>query len=303
MFLGMAFLTLALCALLSSFGFDWIFANEIAIKFWPSLLVFLGAATLLRHCFAKTVLYGMAGCIAGALLYSAYIMTTRIADKVTAAPTAVAAPTQTFNLPYKESVKNAEFHFSGGAVSIKIGDTTPELVASIVESSIGDYSLEDMSPADSIASVVMAMGDVPHATASLAAKNKVEIKLNSAPVWDMNFEFGAAAARLDLRKYRIRSLNISCGASNAVLQLGDMFDSSSVNIEGGIMKMQIEVPDSAGCKIIGEDGPNSFSFDGFEVNGDEDWQTPNFDDAKRKIIINLDAGLSKTSVRRVQSRP
>lgn len=303
MFWGIAFLTLALCALLSSFGFDWVFANEITVKLWPSLLVLLGAAVLVRHCFAKTVLYGMAGCAAGVSLYSGYIATTQVADKITAIPTPVIAPTQAFKLPYKESIKNGEFHFLGGAVSIRIGDTVPELVASTVESSIGDYSLEDTSLSDSSASVVMAMGDAPHAAVSLTAKNKVEIKLNPAPVWDMNFEFGAAAALLDLRKYRVRSLSISCGASNVVLKLGDMFDSSSVHVEGGIMKMQIEVPDSAGCKIIGEDGPNSFSFDGFDMNDDEDWQTPNFTEAKRKIVINLDAGLSKTSVRRVQSRP
>lgn len=302
MFFGMVLLTLALCALLSSFGLEWVFGNEIAIDIWPLLLVFLGMAALLRHCFAKTILYGLAGCIAGTSLYSGYLMTTHIADKVTAAPTAVAAPTQTFNLPYSTSVKNADIHFTGGAVSISMCDTTSELVAAAVESTIGDYVLDDISTTDSAKSVVIAMGDAAYAATSITAKNKVEIKLNTAPVWDMNFELGAAAVRLDLRKYRVRSLNISCGASNVALQLGDMIDSSDVYIEGGMMKIHVEVPDSAGCKIIGDNGANSFSFDGFEINSDEDWQTPNFAEAKRKIVINLDAGLSKASVSRIHSQ-
>lgn len=299
MFWGMLLLSVALCALTSSFGADWIFSGGWMLKFWPVVLILLGVGIVLRLHPAKTLCYSLAGMVAGVSLYAGFGVTKQFADKVTTVPAAIAAPTQQFSQPYDKTIKEAEFRFSGGACSVSLGDTTRELIAAAVESSIGDYRFENEIADDSSSSTFLTMNDSHIKATNFSAKNKAQVSLNTLPVWDMNFEFGAAAVRLDLRKYKVRSLDISSGASKIQIQLGSRFDSAEVRLDGGALSAEIEVPETVGCKIIGDDGPNSFNFDGFDSIDQSEWQTPDFENAQHKIVIYLETGLSSVSIRRI----
>ncbi len=298
MFVGMTFLTIGLCAAAASVGFDRFFSDGFAAKFWPLILIGLGLGMTFRYRPAKSFFFACAGCIAGLSLYSGFILTRQFADKVNTSAAAISSPTQVFKAPYQSSLRESEFGFSGGAVSIVSGDTTDELFIAKIESTLGDYQFENKGITDSSRSLYISMPDSQIGLSSLSATNKAEIKLNEAPLWDLNFEIGAAAAHLDLRKYRIRSLNISSGASKLNLQLGNRSDSSEIHIEGGAMEAQVEIPDSSGCKVVRDDALSSFSFDEAAAVDDDTWQTPNYETAQHKIIIYIEAGVSKFTIRR-----
>lgn len=299
MFWGILLLSVALCALVASFGAGGLFSGGELLKFWPVVLILLGTGLVLRIRPARSICFSLAGVITGISLYSGFGVSKQFADKVTATPAAIGTPTQQFSQPYDKTLKEAEFQFSGGACSVILGDTTYELIAAAVESSLGDYSFENEVTNDSSSSTSLIMRDSHIKATNFSAKNTSQVSLNTLPVWDLNFNFGAAAARLDLRKYKVRSLNISSGASKIQIQLGSRFDSAEVRIDGGAVSAEIEVPDTVGCKIIGDDGPNSFNFDGFDAMDQSEWQTPGFENATHKIVIYVETGLSNVSVRRV----
>ena len=52
------------------------------------------------------------------------------------------------------------------------------------------------------------------------------------------------------------------------------------------------------CKIITDSGLSSNSFDGFNKTDDDNYETPGFDAAKSKIIINISGGISDFKVHR-----
>ena len=80
-------------------------------------------------------------------------------------------------------------------------------------------------------------------------KNKVEIGLNSLPIWNMNFDIGAAAIDFDLSPYKISTMKLDIGAASLDLKLGDKYPKTIVDIDAGASSINIMIPDSSGCEI------------------------------------------------------
>lgn len=300
MFWAMMLLTAALCALLAAVGSKELFSGVAMWKIWPAVLVLLGFGLLLRIKLLKTVLYSLGGIAAGVAVYSGFIATQTFTDNLTASPAAVVHRTQQFRQAFDKSIQTSVFNFQSGAVSLTLADTSAELIAADIESGIGDYSFDSEMDDDSLISTTLSMHKTSVDSPDFLAKNKVALSLNTKPEWRLNFDMGAAAAHIDLRRHTVRSLAISCGASNIALKLPAANDSSEVLIEGGVLKADIEIPDSAGCEIVSTGGANSMDFNGFTLVEDDVWRTPGFAGAEKKIFLELRVTVSTIRVRRVK---
>ena len=95
---------------------------------------------------------------------------------------------------------------------------------------------------------------------------RVDIYLNSNPVWDMEFDIGAASVNLDLTPYKINDLNIDMGAAALDVRLGDLNYETNVDIEAGASDMDLFVPEGSGCQTESDVAFSSGTIEPFTCN-------------------------------------
>jgi hypothetical protein len=124
------------------------------------------------------------------------------------------------------------------------------------------------------------------------------MNLNPEPIWNMNFDIGAAAIDFDLAPYKVSTMKLDMGAASLDLKLGDKYPETILDVDAGASSIEILVPDSSGCEIKANVSISSKDFRGFKKMSSGLYRTENFDTAKNKIYIRLDAGVSSIDVSR-----
>ena len=109
---------------------------------------------------------------------------------------------------------------------------------------------------------------------------------------------GAGDLDFDLSNFKVKDLEIKTGAAAIKVKLGDKLDEARVDVESGVAKVEIDVPENIGCEIKMKGSLNSKDFDNFEKHGNLTWRTSNFDASSKRIYIDVSSGLSSVSVDR-----
>ncbi len=202
---------------------------------------------------------------------------------------------------YKEAfdttITKAFLEFDAGAGSFNVKDTTHQLITMKTEGIKDNYKLKRFD-SDRSSKIQFSMKHTRFRIGGRNYKNKVDISLNGNPVWDLEFDIGAASVKLDLTPYKINDLNIDMGAAALDVRLGDLND------ETKLILMQVHpiwiyfVPEGSGCQIKTDVALSSKNFHGFEKIKSDLYQTSNFEEAEKKIYIKIDCGVSSINVRR-----
>ncbi len=129
-------------------------------------------------------------------------------------------------------------------------------------------------------------------------RNDVDIQLHKDPVWNIKLGSGAAKIDMDLSKYKTRDIDLEGGASSTYLKLGDRQERVDVNIASGASSISIAIPEESGCELTTHTVLSSKNFNGFTRLNKGLYQTDNFDTAKNKIYIEIDAAVTSLKVRR-----
>ncbi len=266
-------------------------------RFWPLILVVWGAVILLgnkqpgRTIVLVLLALGLAVFVLGAFNFGwswhphGWEANAREYD-------------QEFNQPLDTSVHRASFTFQSGAGTFVLEDTTNELLAASTHSSFGEYVLNTEKRED-LERVTLQMEGNQHGWWGGRVRNNARIRLNSAPIWDMRFEVGASAINADLSPYAVERLDVSAGAADVKLTLGDKAEVARVSVKSGVSSLQVRIPESVGCEIHAETPLSHKDFRGFTKMNSGVYQTDGFENASRKIYLEVHAGVSNVSVRRV----
>lgn len=203
-----------------------------------------------------------------------------------------------FSEPYTSSIHRAELNIEGGATKYQLEDSTANLFEAEVRHRFVKYSLT-RTMRDSVEVLSLRVPDsVQIRGPQNFDMNKVEMRLNTGPLWDVNLKMGAGKADFDLSKFKIAALKIEGGAASFHIKLGEKQLSSNVFVHTGVSEVNISVPASAGCRIKVDSGLSSTTFDGFDKQENGTYITSNYKSASKKIQINLAGGVSDFEVNR-----
>ena len=183
--------------------------------------------------------------------------------------------------PMTASIKSATLDFSGGAAEFEIKESSKDLLEANADLTFGNISLKKTGDADSPKLEFALKGKTDKLDIDDDNHNKVDLKLNTDVIWDMNFEFGAGKADFDLSQYKVKNLSIKTGLTETDVKLGDKTDNLDVKIESGLTDIEFQVPETVGCRIDIDGGLNDKDFEGF-IQKDGHWETPNFDKSTKK---------------------
>lgn len=299
---GIVLLFLGGILLLQNFNvinFEW----SVIWRFWPVILILIGANMLFSNSgsaaggvvtvLITVVVLGFIGY--KGITHNELQRESWITDESPSRDQPNASKTTVFSEPYIAGTRNAILNIEGGATSFVLRDTASELFNAHVKKHIGNYSVFKFST-DSTETVDFKMTGEAKWDMKKSSSNQVVITLNPEPVWDINLETGAGKTNFDLTKYKIRKMKLEGGVAKFDVKLGTLSKTTVIDVESGVSKINIAIPESAGCEIKTESGLSSLDFKGFTKLSDNSFQTPNFSSAQQKITINMEGGLSKFKV-------
>lgn len=205
----------------------------------------------------------------------------------------------TYKEPYTPQIKVASLNLRGGGATYTLQDTTAELFSAATHELSGRFLLNTIA-ADSGKAINFTMHNSRNSFNWDTDKGSAAtIKLNPNPEWNIDISAGASKLDLDLTKFKIRNLHVKGGAASMNFKLGQpTVNNMMVAISTGVSEVNISVPTGAACHIESKTGLSSKNFDGFEAKGNNQYETPGFAAAPKKIYLNLKGGISDFSVKR-----
>jgi uncharacterized membrane protein len=196
---------------------------------------------------------------------------------------------------YDSVITEAYLKFDAAAGDFTIDQPTDELFEFEKDGNLGryTYSIKDLGVKREI-SIELEEGRIIRTD----LKNKVSIKLNPNPVWDIKVEVGAANIQLDLSSFKIQKLDIDGGASSIDIRLGTLQADSKIKINSGASSITIKVPQEFACEVNTSTVLSSKELKGFDKVGSGTYVTPGFSDKTKNIVIDVEAAVSSLNVER-----
>jgi hypothetical protein len=90
------------------------------------------------------------------------------------------------------------------------------------------------------------------------------------------------------------------GAASLDVKLGSLSEETRLNVEAGASNIDILVPEEVGCQVKTDDVLSSKNIYGFTKIKSDLYRTEGFDDADKKIFIEIDCGVSSINIRRYE---
>jgi hypothetical protein len=304
-------------AVLKNLGIIW-FSWSILFSLWPLLLVLWGISLIPARSWIKLVLSFLA-IILGVVLANQYSPkwnfsprwhgfqfhhnnrnysgTDNDDDQESDEETTYSLNAQQLDEAYHDNIKEAKLWFDAGAGDFNIQGTTTQLISFSSQGNVGDYKLRTREVTNERTNLHLTM---PEHHFRGKVQNHVEVKLSPEPLWDFDFDIGAADVQLDLRPFRVRNINIDGGAANVGVKLGDLAAETDLDIDAGAASFTIRVPKSAACEVRTQTVLTSRTLPGFDKIEKGLYRTDNFNDADQKITIRLNGAVSSITVQRYE---
>jgi hypothetical protein len=300
-FWGLFLVTLGTLILISNFSIINLDLSGLW-KLWPVALILWGISFIINKDFIKVVFAGVIAIVLALTIYGAGQSILNICDKdldfeFANGDNHYYADTTRYVESFDKKIKNADLKIDAGAGAFSITESTTDLIAVTALGIKDNYIFKRIDSGNS-SSIDLKMKKTKIKLQKGSFKNKMEISLNQEPVWNMDFDLGAAAIDFDLSPYKISTARIDIGAASLDLQLGDKYPETIVDLDAGAASVDIIIPDSSGCEIRSDVSLSSKHFNGFDKIESGLYRTNNFETSANKIFIRIDAGVSSIDVRR-----
>jgi len=299
-FWGLLFVGLGLLVLINNFTnifMDW----ATIWKLWPLTIVLIGLSILVKHQSGKAVIAGLAAIVLALAIFASFKTATQFFSNDINIDFGDDADheysTSEFTEDYDSTLSFATLNFEAGAGTFNITDTTENLIFAKTVGHRNNYNLSRLDT-DSSTIIDFDMGDKAVFRFGDNYKNTVDINLNPRPVWDMNFDVGAASMDFDLTQFKTKDITVDMGAASINIKLGDLFPETKLSVDAGASDINIFVPKESGCKIITDGALSSKHFNDFEKIDSDNYESENFKNAANKVFIDIECGVSSISVER-----
>lgn len=263
--------------------FDWgILAN--LWRFWPVLLILMGASIIMRRAFSWVVM----AIVIAALIFPFW-----------GGAAGTKETTETFQRSLPANVNSGVVGLKFGAGRLTVGGTTSEMAEGIFTYGAFAKPNVDFSSSGGKASLRITQRANTFVNWNLGGRltHTWDLKLNPTIPLDVNVDAGACEANLDFSEYMLRRADVHTGASQVSVTFGSLFPQVSAKISAGASDITIKVPAGAGVRITQSGGLSSHNLDtlGWEKTG-KTYQSPEYSSAATKIDLTIDTGASNLKV-------
>jgi hypothetical protein len=269
--------------------------------YWPLALIFGGLSAILRGRKYSWVIMTATLLVTTFLIYDLSFAETPLLFNNTWRESygqETEVKEEEFTVEKEAGAKDIKYKIKAGAIEANVSGITDKALSGQYSSTFmglsrnsslfGDTQLIELS-GDSFRGRMMWLGR--------KLQNKLDLTLaNDVPV-SLETDCGASELNFDLSEYIVRRVQLSAGASDIYLKLGEKVENEAVaKISSGASNINIEVPKSIGVRIKSSDGLTANDFAGFVKKGDY-YENEAYQSATKKIDIVLETGASAVEVR------
>jgi hypothetical protein len=199
---------------------------------------------------------------------------------------------ENYSEPMDKAIKDGTVYLDAAAGQFIVGDSTDNLYD--FEKSGNNTHYQTSVEKDSNSAVIRLK--LKDGTINTGHGGESRIKLNLLPIWDINFSVGAADMQLDLSKFKVRTIKLEGGASSIYLKVGELNEDQHIKVSAGASSIHILMPKSRACEVKTNTVLSSRELPGFNRIERHLYRTNNFNTAKIKSYIDVDAAVSSLNV-------
>lgn len=292
LFWGILFVTLGVLVLLNNFAvldFNWDFLWNL----WPLILIVLGAFFIFRDVKYRWVFVLIMAFLLGLVIFAGFksldfFYHGDFED--------FNIQTQEFREPYNDSIRKAKLSVETAMGTIDLKGVSNDLIEARAKGGYGTYSMDNQTT-NEMADIRFEL-EHGHREFHGIHKQYIDMKLNPNPLWDLDFNVGAASVDLDLGDFKTENIFMKSGAASIKLKLGDKSERTNVKFESGASSLNIMVPKDCGCEINTDIHLSDKHFDEFVKVDNNVYRTADFDKAAKKVYLDINAGISSIKVDR-----
>ena len=209
----------------------------------------------------------------------------------------IAGNSGSFLIPFPENIKTATLIVDAVAGEFDLRDSTTNLAT---------FKINNKYLARKYTYFVKTQGDnakvnitfKKHENVKLGHnKGKAVLKLNSKPVWDLQFNAGAADLEMDLSAFKVKKVDIDAGAANIDVKIGDKLKKVNVDIDAGASSITLRIPKNAACVVDVDTFLSDKTFEGFEKR-DGKYYSENYENNDTVVKISIDSAVSDVNIKR-----
>jgi hypothetical protein len=199
---------------------------------------------------------------------------------------------ENYSEPMDKAIKNGTVYLDAAAGQFIVGDSTDNLYD--FEKQGNNTHYQTSVEKDSNSAVIRLK--LKDGNINMGSKGESRIKLNLLPIWDINFSVGAADLQLDLSKFKVRTIKLEGGASSIYLKIGELNEDQHIKVSAGASSIHILIPKSRACEVKTNTVLSSRELPGFNRIERHLYHTNNYNTAKIKTYIDVDAAVSSLNV-------
>jgi hypothetical protein len=308
LFWGILLIAIGLLFILNNLGIV-IFSWGAIWSLWPMILIFWGISILPVKGTVKTII--LLAVVLGTLLVINRLPDNRPwflrlhhhygngynywNDEADEDSTGSNSNDQNFTVPMDSLASKGILNLDAAAGNFKIEGESNDFLDFSKKGEIGNYELTTSEIRDGKNISIKLQEGRAHGS---FRKNKVDIKLNPRPSWNLILDIGAAQLDLNLASYKIDTAKIESGAASIDIRIGELNPQTVMTFDAGASSINVEVPKNSGCRISSDSFLVTKNFEGFDRKGDHNYETSNFATAKNKIFITVKTAVSTINVKR-----
>lgn len=202
---------------------------------------------------------------------------------------------KTFTQSYENQFDTAKFVIDGGAGVYSIKDTSSYLIEVKPNSKFDEFNLSSDTESKTVYLKLPSNLNINLLKKSSNSR-KASIKLNSKPLWDFDFNIGAVKFDADFTAYKIKKMELNCGASEIVMKFGAKYDTTNISINAAASKIRIMIPKEIGAEISTTSGLSSHRFPDFSKFDDDVFRSKNYLSSSKKFFIQISSGITDIKI-------
>lgn len=271
------------------------------INLWPLILVSIGISLLLQgRTYSKYIVIASNIILCGIIFFKGITSKDTFYDRlgnieVNTGDDIEGPFTQVVSQDLSEDTETAKLTINGGAAKYNF-------------SAGKDSSLIlDAKTAQATASLNLQSKGGKNVSMELTSKMKnnkynnslIEVALNSKPLWELEFNVGAAAITGDFKHMRIGKLEVNSGASSLNLYLPKPSDGvCDIEVNTAASKVILYLPKGAACQVETDALFSNNKYEDVDVVIDDVRKSKNFDQETNKYDIKVAGAANSLSILR-----
>lgn len=268
-------------------------------QFWPMLFVIFGIAFLMRRWKADfrlgipifILIFSMMGLGLWTTWKDEYFQTQNFAEENIKG---ISETKVVSEIP--KTAKEADVKIRLGAGDIKVAPISEESSASLYEGKHSSNFFSLNQRVDNVgeeAKVLLSSSPFIKRPFSSKGVNELNLKFSKKLSYKFEVESGASDIDLDLQNLNVTNLDLDAVASNIMVKLPDQV-STDISVKAGASSLKFYIPKDSAVRVSSKSAFSSNNFDDFGlIKNKKFWESKNWNDAKNKIMIDLDSGVSK----------